>query len=36
VDDYPDGAAWTNLVDIAIEGNVPGTYCPSPSGAFLD
>jgi hypothetical protein len=36
VDDYPNGAAWTNLVDIAIEGNVPGTYCPSPSGAFLD
>lgn len=35
-DDYPDGAAWTNLVDLAITGNVPGTYCPSPSGAFLD
>jgi hypothetical protein len=35
-DDYPDGAAWCNLVDIAVSGNVPGTYCPSPSGAFLD
>jgi hypothetical protein len=36
VDDYPTGAAWTNLVDIAIEGNVPGTYCASPSGAFVE
>jgi len=35
-DDYPDGAAWTNLVNVAITGNVPGTYCPSPSGAFVD
>jgi hypothetical protein len=35
-DDYPDGSAWTNLVEIAISGNIPGTYCPSPSGAFLD
>src|SRR5262249_42192154 len=35
-DDYPDGASWTNLVETAIAGNVPGTYCPSPSGAFLD
>jgi hypothetical protein len=35
-DDYPDGASWVNLVDVAISGNVPGTYCPSPSGAFLD
>src|SRR5205814_1486367 len=34
--DYPDGAAWTNLVEIAISGNIPGTYCPSASGAFLD
>jgi len=25
--DYPDGAAWTNLVDSAITGNVPSTYC---------
>jgi hypothetical protein len=24
---YPDGAAWTNLVDIAISGNIPNTYC---------
>lgn len=35
-DDYPNGASWVNLVEIAISGNVPGTYCPSPSGAFLD
>ncbi len=35
-DDYPDGASWVNLVEIAISGNVPGTYCPSPSGAFLE
>lgn len=33
---YPDGASWVNLVDIAITGNVPGTYCGSPSGAFVD
>jgi hypothetical protein len=25
--DYPSGAAWVNLVDIAISGNIPGTYC---------
>jgi hypothetical protein len=35
-DDYPTGSAWVNLVDIAISGTVPGTYCPSPSGAFLE
>jgi hypothetical protein len=34
-DDYPDGASWVNLVEVAISGNVPGTYCGSPSGAFL-
>jgi len=34
-DDYPTGSAWVNLVEIAISGNVPGTYCASPSGAFL-
>jgi hypothetical protein len=34
-DDYPTGSAWVNLVEIAIAGNVPGTYCASPSGAFL-
>ena len=34
-DDYPTGSAWVNLVDIAISGTVPGTYCASPSGAFL-
>lgn len=26
-DMYPDGASWTNLVETAISGNVPGTYC---------
>jgi hypothetical protein len=26
-DDYPDGASWVNLVDIAISGNQPNTYC---------
>ena len=35
-DSYPSGASWTGLVDLAISGNVPGTYCPSPSGAFID
>ena len=25
--DYPDGATWTNLVDGAITGQIPGTYC---------
>jgi hypothetical protein len=34
--DYPDGASWVNLVNLAIQGNVPGTYCASPSGAFLN
>jgi hypothetical protein len=34
-DDYPNGTAWVNLVDLAISGNVPGTYCASPSGAFI-
>ena len=34
-DDYPTGSQWVNLVDIAISGTVPGTYCASPSGAFL-
>ena len=33
---YPNGALWTNLVTNAIAGNVPNTYCQSPSGAFLD
>ena len=35
-DDYPTGSAWVNLVEIAISGNVPGTYCNSPSGAFIE
>jgi hypothetical protein len=35
-DSYPSGASWTSLVDLAISGNVPGTYCASPSGAFID
>jgi hypothetical protein len=26
-DMYPDGASWVNLVDIAISGNIPNTYC---------
>ena len=26
-DDYPTGSAWVNLVDIAISGNQPNTYC---------
>jgi hypothetical protein len=26
-DDYPPGSAWVNLVDIAISGTVPTTYC---------
>jgi len=36
IDDYPDGATWTNLFDVWFSGNVPGTYCASPSRAFLD
>jgi hypothetical protein len=35
-DDYPNGSAWCNLVDVAITGNIPGTFCDSPSSAFLD
>ena len=26
-DDYPDGATWVNLVDIAISGNIPNNFC---------
>jgi hypothetical protein len=26
-DDYPSGANWVNLVEIAISGNIPQTYC---------
>jgi hypothetical protein len=26
-DSYPTGSAWVNLVDIAISGNIPNTYC---------
>jgi hypothetical protein len=35
-DEYPDGAFWVNTVSVVIEGNVPDTYCGSPSGAFLN
>ena len=35
-DDYNHGATWVNLVETAISGNVPTTYCASPSGAFLN
>ncbi len=35
-DDYPNGALWVNLVDTAITGNIPATYCGSPSGAFIE
>jgi hypothetical protein len=35
-DTYPDGNAWVNLVNLAIEGNVPANYCASPSGAFIE
>jgi hypothetical protein len=37
-DNYPSGAQWTNLVNLAIQGEIPQTYCSdgSPSGAFLD
>lgn len=24
---YPSGSAWVNLIDIAISGNIPNTYC---------
>jgi hypothetical protein len=36
VDQYPSGAQWVNLVETAISGNVPSTFCGSPSGAFID
>lgn len=26
-DQYPTGAAWVNLVDLSISGNIPTTYC---------
>ena len=32
----PSGAAWATLVAVAIDGNVPNTYCGSASGAFLN
>jgi hypothetical protein len=35
-DDYPSGTFWVNLVNTAISGNIPATYCASPSGAFID
>jgi hypothetical protein len=35
-DDYPNGASWTNLFEVMIQGNVPGTFCGSPSGAFVE
>ncbi len=25
--DYPNGASWVNLVDIAISGNIPNNFC---------
>jgi hypothetical protein len=34
--DYPDGSTWVTLVDGATNGQVPGTYCSSPSGSFLN
>jgi hypothetical protein len=35
-DQYPSGAQWVNLVDLAIGGTLQTTYCGSPSGAFLE
>ena len=35
-DDYNDGATWSLLVSAVTEGNQAGTYCGSPSGAFLN
>jgi hypothetical protein len=26
-DNYPTGSGWVNLVDVAISGNIPNTYC---------
>ena len=34
--DYPDGVGWTDFIEGASSGNIPGTYCGSPSGAFLE
>jgi hypothetical protein len=33
---YPDGATWTHLIDLAVDGPITPTFCASPSGAFLD
>jgi len=33
---YPDGATWTHLIDLAVDGTIAQTFCASPSGAFLD
>ncbi len=33
---YPTGEQWVGFVDIMVAGDVPRTYCGSPSGAFVD
>jgi len=33
---YPSGSDWVTAVDAVTQGNQPGTYCASPSGAFLN
>lgn len=35
-DDYPNGTNWVNLVNLAVEGNMPALYCGSPNGAFVE
>jgi hypothetical protein len=33
---YPTATEWVDLMDLMVSGDVPLTYCNSPSGAFLD
>jgi hypothetical protein len=30
------GAGWVALVELSVDATIPGTYCGSPSGAFID
>jgi hypothetical protein len=34
--DYPGEAQWADLMDTAVQGLLPGAFCESPSGAFVD
>lgn len=34
--DFISAATWVNLGSLWNDGNIPGIYCPSPSGAFVE